>query len=129
MGVGAAKAAGELKARTEVPEPPEDAQLRNQLGGPVRHGGAREGEDEPVGLERRREPVDRLRALRRRVLAVVGLVEHERARLQGAQGIEAGCHDLVVDDGDVAVGEGPAAVPASIWRLRSGSQRSARAAS
>ena len=101
VGIGAAEALAELRARAEVAESPEDPQLRDQLGGPVHHRRAGEGEDEPVVRHRRREPLDGLGALGRRVLAVVRLVEHERQRRESAQRVEPRRDDVVVDDRDV----------------------------
>ena len=72
--VGAAEALAELRARAEVGEPAEDPQLGDQLGRAVHHGRARQREHQPVARHRRRELLHGLRALRGRVLAVVGLV-------------------------------------------------------
>ena len=86
VGIGAAEALAELCARAEVPEPPEDSQLRDQLCRAVHDGRAGEREDEAVVRHRGAEALNRLGALGRGVLAVVGLVEHERAGRRGPAG-------------------------------------------
>ncbi len=62
------------------------------------------------------KPLDGLGALGGGVLAVVGLVEHERARPQRAQLVQARGEDVVVDDRDVR-GAAPAA-PRAVARQR-----------
>ena len=99
--VGAAEALAELRARAEVGEPAEDPQLGDQLGRAVHHGGAGEREHEPVERHRRRQALDGLGALGGGVLAVVRLVEHERARGERLQRGQAPGDDVVVDDGHV----------------------------
>ncbi len=101
VGVGAAEALAELGARAEVGQPPEDPQLRDQLRRAVHHGRARQREHEAVARHRRGQPLHGLGALGGRVLAVVGLVEHERARRERPQRVQPRGDDVVVDDGDV----------------------------
>ena len=56
----------------------------------------------PSGGTAPRKPADRLGALGARVLAVVGLVDDERARAPAGERLAVGGDDLVVEDRDVA---------------------------
>ena len=70
----------EARAGAEVLQPPEHAQLRDQLLGVVEHRRAGQREPQRIARQPLGEPPHRAGALRLRVLAVVRLVEHERAR-------------------------------------------------
>ena len=80
VGVRPLEARAELGAGAEVLQPPEDPQLRDELGRAVHDRRAREREHERLARHRRGQPLHRLRALRARVLAQVRLVDHDGAR-------------------------------------------------
>ena len=97
LGADALEAAGEAGAGAEVLQPAEDPQLRDQLLGVVHHRRAGQREPQRVGRERLRQPAHRLRPLGARVLDVVRLVEHERARAPQREPRAVRVDDVVVD--------------------------------
>ena len=100
----AAELPRELRARAEVLQAPDDAQLADELLGVVEHRRAAEREPQPVGRDGRRQAPHRLRALGLRVLDVVRLVDDERLRRHPRERLAVGGDDLVVEDRDVGVG-------------------------
>ena len=100
----AAELSREASARSEVLEPADHPQLRDQLVGVVEHRCPGQGEAQAVGGDGAREPADRLGALGARVLAVVGLVDDQGPRPGPGQGVTVGSDDLVIEDRDLAGG-------------------------
>jgi len=98
----AAELVGEAGPGPEVLEPSDHPELRNQLIGVVEHGRTGQREAQAVGGDGPREPADRLGALGSRVLAVVRLIHHERARPATREGVAMGGDDFVVEDRDLA---------------------------
>ena len=97
----ALEAAREARAGAELAEPAEHAQLGDQLVGVVHHRRAGQREPQRALGQPLGEPPHRARALGARVLDVVRLVEHERARLGERQPGAVGVDDLVVEDRDL----------------------------
>ncbi len=88
----------EAGAGAELLQPPEHAQLRDQLVGVVEHRRAGQRQPQLVRPHRLRQSADGARPLRRRVLAVVRLVEHERLRPQPRERLAMMVEHLVVED-------------------------------
>ena len=101
LGDHAAELAGEARAGAELLHAPDDAQLRDELLGVVEHRGPAQRQAQAAGRDGRRQPAHRLGALGLGVLAVVRLVDDERARpLARERPVMRGDH-LVVDDRDL----------------------------
>src|SRR4051794_3931970 len=101
LGQLAAELAREARARAEVLQAPDHAQLADELLGVVEHGRAGQGQAQAVGHDRLGQAAHRLGALGLRVLAQVRLVDDERARAHAAERLAVGGHHLVVEDGDL----------------------------
>ena len=123
LGELAAELAGEARARAEVLQAPDDAQLADELLGVVEHRRAGQREPQAVGDDGLRQPPHRLRALGLRVLAEVRLVDDERARAQPRELLAVGGDDLVVEDRDVGRRRHRASRPWTTATVRCGSQR------
>src|SRR5271167_3051570 len=104
VGIGAAEALAALSAGAKVPEPPKDSQLRDELCGAVHYRRPREGEDKAIVRHDSREPSNRLGSLGRGVLAVMGLVKHERPGLKATELWKPRGEDVVVHDCDLGAG-------------------------
>ena len=98
LGPHPAEAVGEPRAGAEVRQAVDHPQLRDQLVGVVEHRRAGQRQPQPVGRHRRGQRADRLGALGARVLAVMRLVDHDRARAATRQRLAVSGDDLVVQD-------------------------------
>ena len=101
LGELAAELAGEARARAEVLQAPDDAQLADELLGVVEHRRAGQRQAQAVGDDGLGQPAHGLRALGLRVLAQVRLVDDERARAHAAERLAVGGDHLVVEDRDL----------------------------
>ena len=116
VAAGRAEAARQTGAAAEVAQAPEHAQLGHQLLGAIEHRRAGQGEPQGVVGHAPGQLERRLRPGRARVLHVVGLVEHHRARMPRDQPLQVGLEDVVVEHHDLGLAGllGPAGLGAPV---------------
>ena len=101
LGELAAELAGEARARAEVLQAPDHAQLADQLLGVVEHRRAGQREPQAVGDHGLRQPPHRVRALGLRVLAQCDSSTMSARGRSAAERLAVGGDDLVVEDRDL----------------------------